>query len=336
MKTGLVLGGGLLLLLGIALLGVRYGSTEMSWSAVAGVFFGDGSITGQERTIIWYIRVPRVLTGILVGAGLSISGVLLQGLFRNPMASPGVIGVSAGGALGATSALALGLGALTVWAVPVAAFCGALTAAFTVYALASRQGRTPIATLILCGMAVTAIGGALTSLILSLSVADWEIARQILFWLMGGLTDRTWQHVEMCAPLILLCSGASLFTWRELNLFLGGEESAAALGVDTVRAKRWILTLAAGAAGAAVAVSGVIGFVGLIVPHICRLVVGPDHRRLIPLAAIGGAAFLVGMDLAARAVLGREEIRLGIVTSGLGGPFFLYLILRFRKRAEVF
>jgi len=341
MRGRLVVCGCLVLVVLTALVGIRYGATDIPLSRVCGILLSESGIgtveaTPQERAIVWHIRTPRVLTGGLVGAMLALSGVLLQGLFRNPMASPSIIGVSTGGALGATSALAAGLGAVSLWAVPVAAFGGALLSAFVIYALATERGRSPISTLILCGLALNAITGALTSLILSFSVREWEVGRQILFWLMGGLTDRTWEHVGMVAPFALLCfAGAGIF-WRELNLMLTGEESALALGVDTSRTKLWILVIAAGSAGAAVAVSGVIGFVGLIVPHIFRLILGPDHRRLIPSCIIGGALFLMAVDLAARMALAREEIRLGIVTSILGGPFFLYLIVRHRKRAEGF
>jgi len=183
---------------------------------------------------------------------------------------------------------------------------------------------------------MNSIAGALTSLVLSFSATEWEIGRQILFWLMGGLANRTWDHVFMVFPFFLVCVvAASLFS-RELNLMMTGEEAAMALGVDTVRTKRWILAVAAGVAGAAVSVSGVIGFVGLLVPHMVRLVVGPDHRRLLLSCMLAGAVLVMGMDFLSRLIMGPQEIRLGILTSALGGPFFLYLIVRHRKRAEMF
>jgi iron complex transport system permease protein len=220
--------------------------------------------------------------------------------------------------------------------VPLCAFGGALAAAFAVYALATRAGRTPIATVVLCGLAVNSIAGALTSLVLSLSVADWELGRQIVWWLMGSLTDRRWEHVLVVAPFVCVAAPAAALLPRELNLLMLGEESAEALGVDARRVKRLALTLAAATAGAAVAVSGIIGFVGLMVPHLVRLVVGPDHRRLLPLSLVAGALLLSSMDLLSRAWGGAGEIRLGILTSGLGGPFFLLLLLRCRRRAETF
>lgn len=343
MRSRFVLAVCLVLLVVTALAGIRYGVADLSYSRILDVVLVETglrpedqtALSAQERAIIWHIRLPRVLTGALVGAALALSGALLQGLFRNPMASPGIIGVSTGGALGATSAIALGLSSLSLWAVPLMAFSGALLSGFLVYALATRHGRTPLATLLLCGLAMNSITGALTSLVLSFSVQEWEIGRQILFWLMGDLTNRTWEHVAMIAPFLAVCAAASAFFPRELNLMMTGEESAMSLGVDTVRTKWLLLTVAAAAAGAAVAVAGVIGFVGLLVPHIVRLLLGPDHRQLLPASLLAGAVFLMGMDVLARILLRSQEIRLGILTSGLGGPFFLYLILRHRRRAEL-
>ncbi|MGH8593415.1 MAG: FecCD family ABC transporter permease [Gammaproteobacteria bacterium] len=343
MRSRFVLVVCLVLLVATALAGIRYGVADLSYSRILDVVLVETglrpedqtALSAQERAIIWHIRLPRVLTGALVGAALALSGALLQGLFRNPMASPGIIGVSTGGALGATSAIALGLSSLSLWAVPLMAFNGALLSGFLVYALATRHGRTPLATLLLCGLAMNSITGALTSLVLSFSVREWEIGRQVLFWLMGDLSNRTWEHVAMIAPFLAVCAAASAFFPRELNLMMTGEESAMSLGVDTVRTKRLLLTVAAAAAGAAVAVAGVIGFVGLLVPHIVRLLLGPDHRQLLPVSLLAGAVFLMGMDVLARILLRSQEIRLGILTSGLGGPFFLYLILRHRRRAEL-
>ncbi|MGH8606823.1 MAG: FecCD family ABC transporter permease [Gammaproteobacteria bacterium] len=343
MRSRFVLVVCLVLLVATALAGIRYGVADLSYSRILDVVLVETglrpedqtALSAQERAIIWHIRLPRVLTGALVGAALALSGALLQGLFRNPMASPGIIGVSTGGALGATSAIALGLSSLSLWAVPLMAFNGALLSGFLVYALATRHGRTPLATLLLCGLAMNSITGALTSLVLSFSVREWEIGRQVLFWLMGDLSNRTWEHVAMIAPFLAVCAAVSAFFPRELNLMMTGEESAMSLGVDTVRTKRLLLTVAAAAAGAAVAVAGVIGFVGLLVPHIVRLLLGPDHRQLLPVSLLAGAVFLMGMDVLARILLRSQEIRLGILTSGLGGPFFLYLILRHRRRAEL-
>ncbi len=333
-----------ILVLVIALLGIRYGQSEIGWEKISkillsevGLISWEGTgISEQDRVIIWHIRVPRIITASLVGASLALSGVMLQGLFQNPMASPFVIGISSGGALGATTAIALGLGAVSIWSVPFMAFGGALVAVFMVSLLATHKGRTPIATLILCGIAINSIAGALTMLVLSISVSDFEIARQILFWLMGSLANRTWEHVFLVAPFFFVCAiGAVLFT-RELNMMMSGEESAMALGVNTAQTKMWILIISAAAAGASVAVSGVIGFVGLLVPHIVRILVGPDHRRLLPASILAGTIFLMGMDFLARWVSPMHEIQLGIFSAGIGGPFFLYLVMKNRFKTEIF
>ena len=328
----------------IAALSVRLGVADIGYGKILKVILSElglipgveAGVSAHERAIVWHIRLPRTLTGAFVGASLALSGVMLQGLFRNPMASPVVVGVSTGGALGATSAIALGLGAASIWAVPLSAFGGALLTVFLVSLVASHKGRTPLGALILCGMAMNSIAGALTTLVLSYSVSDFEIARQILFWLMGSLTNRTWEHVALIAPFFAASVAAAVFFGRELNLMTSGEEAAMALGVDTARTKTWVLVISAAAAGAAVAVSGVVGFVGLLVPHIVRMLAGPDHRRLLPLSMMAGAVFVMGMDLLARTLSPAGEIRLGILSASIGGPFFLYLIVRNRARAEMF
>ena len=327
----------------LAALSVRLGVTDIDGAKILKVILSElgflpteaAGVSAQERAIVWHIRLPRTLTGAFVGASLALSGAMLQGLFRNPMASPVVVGVSTGGALGATGAIALGLGAASIWAVPLSAFAGALVTVLLVSLVATHKGHTPLGALILCGMAMNSIAGALTTLVLSYSVSDFEIARQILFWLMGSLTNRTWEHVLLIAPFFAASAVAAAFFGRELNLMMSGEESAMALGVDTARAKAWTLTIAAASAGAAVAVAGVVGFVGLLVPHIVRMLAGPDHRRLLPLSMVAGAVFVMGMDLLARTLSPAGEIRLGVLSASIGGPFFLYLIVKNRARAEM-
>ncbi len=328
----------------LAVLSIRLGVVDIEGGKILDVILSEvgilsknsAEVSAHERVIIWHIRLPRTLTGAFVGASLAYSGVMLQSLFRNPMASPVVIGVSTGGALGATSAIALGFGAVSIWAVPLSAFGGALATAFLVSLIASHKGHTPLGALILCGMAMNSIAGALTTLVLSYSVSDFEIARQILFWLMGSLTNRTWEHVILIAPFFAATGAAALFFGRELNLMMSGEESAMALGVNTARTRVCVLTIAAAAAGSSVAVAGVVGFVGLLVPHIVRMLAGPDHRRLLYLSMFAGAAFVMGMDLFARTLAPGGEIRLGVLSACIGGPFFLYLIVKNRARAEKF
>jgi iron complex transport system permease protein len=285
------------------------------------VSFGPAEATWP---IVMEIRLPRVLTAGLVGAALALAGALLQGLFRNPLACPGIIGVSAGGALGASLGLAAGLASISIWSLPVAAFAGASGAAFLIFALSARGG------LILCGIAVNSTAGAATALVLALSVRDWEVARQVWFWLMGGLNNRSWVHVALISPFLFASLLVSLKISRELDLLQSGEEVASSLGVDVSRMKKIILIASAAAAGASVAVAGVVGFVGLVVPHIVRRFVGPHHRRLIPACLVFGACFVMAIDLACRTVIGREEIGLGVVASAFGGPFFLFLLIRRR------
>ncbi|MGH8009727.1 MAG: FecCD family ABC transporter permease, partial [Candidatus Binatia bacterium] len=242
-------------------------------------------------------------------------------------------GVSSGGALAGVLVISTGLAATSSWALPCATFAGALTTAFAVYFFTSRQGQTALTTLLLVGIAVNAVLASLTSLLLSLS-PDYEIARQMQFWLMGGLDGRSWPHVQMLYPFALVGILGALSCGRELNVLLLGEETATSLGVQVERVKRLLLALSALLAGAAVAVSGTISFVGLIVPHFLRLMIGADHRLLLPVSALGGAIFLVACDLLARTLVPSEELRLGIITAFVGGPCFLLLLLREEKRRK--
>jgi iron complex transport system permease protein len=290
-----------------------------------------GSEERAQAAIVYLIRFPRVLAAALVGASLALSGVVMQGLFRNPLAEAGIIGVSSGGALGGVIVISMGLAATSFVALPCATFAGALITAFTVYFLATRGGRTPLTTLLLVGIAVNAVLASLISLILSLA-QDYEISRQLLFWLMGGLDGRSWTHVQMVCPFILAGFLLALFFRRDLDVLLLGEETALSLGLSVEQVRRLLLALSALMAGTAVAISGTVGFVGLVIPHLTRLIVGPGHRLLLPSAALGGAIFLVWCDLLARTLVAAEELRLGIITAFVGGPFFLHLLLREEKR----
>jgi iron complex transport system permease protein len=284
-----------------------------------------------QRIVVWLIRTPRASVAALVGAGLAIAGAQMQGLFKNPLASPDIIGTSAGGALGAVVALATGLAMRSMFYLPLFAFVGSFVALFAVYAIATRKGRTPVATLLLAGVALGALFGAATSFLITSAWVRYEVAQEILFWLSGGLDNRTWAHVLIMLPCVALGTFVSVFYTRELDLLLGGEEAAASLGVEVEHTKRVVLTASALLTGAAVAVSGVVGFAGLVVPHVVRLCLGPRHRTLLPASAVTGAVFLVAADLLARTLLRPEEIRLGVITALFGAPFFLYLLLRHRR-----
>ena len=271
-------------------------------------------------TVLYQIRLPRLCIAALVGAGLSVSGLIMQAYFRNSLASPGLLGVSAGGAAGAVVAIGAGWASTTLFAMPVAAIAGALLATGGVVILA-RQGAST-ERLLLAGVALNALLGSVVSYVLSNFTLSYERNAQIIFWLMGGLEDRTWDHVLMAAPILLLAA----FLWplgRPMDLLSLGETSAQSLGVDVRRLRRQLLGLATILTALATAVAGTVGFVGLIVPHVLRLLVGAEHRRLVPLSLIGGAAFVVACDLLGRTAGG---LRIGIVTSLIGGPFFLWLL----------
>lgn len=324
--------GALVLLGGALLAGITFGVTDFALRDIVGVLARaaglpvDGAWPAWQETIILHIRLPRVLVAACVGAGLAVSGAALQGLFRNPLADPGVIGVSAGAALGAVIALYLGLAARSVWALPALAFIGAATTAFVVYAIATHRGHATVGRLLLAGIAVGSLNAALTSFVISLALADYQIGRQTIFWLLGGLDGRTWDHLAIVAPGTLLGAALIVAHARELDAMLLGEAHAASVGVDVPRVRRTVLFAAALVTGVAVAVSGAIGFVGLVIPHMVRLVIGPRHTWLLPLSVAVGAVFLVLADMLARILIAPEEIRLGVITACVGAPFFLYLL----------
>ncbi|MFB6080964.1 MAG: vitamin B12 ABC transporter permease BtuC [Haloferacaceae archaeon] len=277
--------------------------------------------TAAHRTIVMQVRLPRVALGAVVGFALAAAGTVMQGFFRNPMADPSVIGVSSGAAVGAVAVIVTGVSLPFGLGLPAAAFAGALLAAFGVYLIASEGGRTPVATLLLAGVAVQTFLGAVVSFMLV--HAGWEI-REAVYWLMGHLQDSTWGKVRLVALVAVPCVLVLLPFARDLNALLLGETDARAVGVEVERTKRLLLAVASVATAAAVAVAGVIGFVGLIVPHVMRLLVGPDHRILLPTSAVAGATFLVAADAVARA--GAAQLPVGIVTAAVGAPFFLYLL----------
>ncbi len=321
--------------------GIVIGSTPLAWSTVIRVLamkvlpgvVDPAGLAPADIAIVWLIRLPRVLVAAVVGAGLATAGAIMQGLFRNPLAEPSLTGVGPGAVLGAVIAFVSGWSTTSVVALPMAAIVAALLSLFLVYAIATRGGATPITTLLLAGIAVGSFLSAVSSLLLSLNIVTWQVAQDIVFWMMGGLESRTWAHVWLSAPFVLLGFAAAIVQTRTLDLLLLGEDSAAALGVDIEAAKRLLVFTAALLTGASVAVAGMVGFVGLIVPHATRLLLGPSHRTLIPASAIGGATFLVCCDLLARTVRPPAEIRLGVVTALCGAPFFLFLLLRRLREA---
>ena len=279
------------------------------------------AVPDTQETIVRDIRLPRILLGAIVGFALSTAGAIMQGFFRNPMADPSIIGVSSGAAVGAVATIAFPL--VFPFGLQAAAFVGALLAAFGVYVIATENGRTPVATLLLAGIAIQTFLGAVISYML---LQSGESLEEAILWLMGHLQYSSWGRIEETLPVTLLFFGILLAYARDLNVLLLGEEDAHALGIDVERTKRLLLAGSSVITAAAVAVAGVIGFVGLIVPHMMRLIVGPDHRILLPTSALAGATFLVLADTVARS--GPAEVPVGIVTAAVGAPFFLFLLRR--------
>ncbi|MFQ5925168.1 MAG: FecCD family ABC transporter permease [Dehalococcoidia bacterium] len=305
---------------------------KMSLNKVAFTHF-PATWQATDETILFQIRLPRVVAGALVGAALAAAGVLFQGLLRNPMADPYIIGTSAGGAFGATLAMMLPLSFafLGFGLVPIAAFCGALVAVLLVYNLARVGGKTPIISMLLAGFAVSAMLIAAMSFLITMSDRLQLRLHSVWSFLMGGIWVSDWSQIAIIAPMIIGGLVVARFLAFRLNAFSLGEEGAAYLGVDVERDKLTILGLGSLLTGAAVSLSGLVGFVGLVVPHALRLVLGPDHRLLLPAAALSGGAFLVVADLLARTVLAPTEIPVGILTALVGAPFFIYLLRRTRR-----
>lgn len=322
------------LLAGVIVVGIGSGPVAIAPHEVLAVLSDKvglrwpGSTTiALHSDVVVHIRMPRVIVGALVGAALGIAGATMQAVFRNPLAEPGVIGVSAGAAVGAVCALYFGWTAVSRWALPGAAFVGAGATMALVFAIAQARRDRSTATLLLVGIAISAFFGALISVMIATAASDDEL-RGIVFWLQGGLGARTWSHVQLAIVPISLACGALIFFGRDLNVMLMGDDAARSSGIDVQRTRFLLLALASLLTGGAVAVSGVIGFVGLVVPHAIRLLIGPDNRILLPASALGGAAFLVLSDLVARTAFSPVSLQVGIVTALAGAPVFLALVLR--------
>jgi len=321
-----VLGAGLLLATVVSvLLGVRLGSVPLTTAQVLEALRGGGDPV--VRDIVVQLRLPRVLLGVLVGGGLAIAGATFQALLRNPLAEPYILGISGGASVGAVLVLAFGWMAAGSWALPLAAFAGALLAIVLVFRVATATGRAmDVRVLLLAGVVVAAFFSACIAFILSISPA--RTVQSAVLWIMGSLAGATWRGVLLTAayttPAAVLLIGLA----RPLNLLSIGEETAHHLGADVEKVKRTSLVVAALITASGVAVAGVIGFVGLVVPHAVRLLIGSDHRALLPLSFLAGAAFLTLADLAARLALSPTEIPIGVITAFIGVPFFLVLLRR--------
>jgi iron complex transport system permease protein len=329
------------LLLALALLlSLALGPVSLPWldtlKATLRVFGAPvgGSELDQAELIIGQIRMPRTLLGLAVGAVLALSGVAMQGLFRNPLADPGLVGVSSGAALGAAIAIVGGASfgglpdAIAPYLLSASAFGGGLVVTALVYRLGSRNGQTSVSTMLLAGIALTALAGAVIGLFTYL--ADDATLRTLTFWNLGSLNGASYSRLW---PLLVVTIAVGLWLPKRakaLNALLLGESEARHLGFEVERVKRELVFCTALGVGAAVAAAGMIGFIGLVVPHLVRLLVGPDHRVLLPASALAGAALLLFADVLARLVLAPAELPIGIVTALIGAPFFLYLLLRGR------
>ena len=306
-------------------LGVRFGSVDLSTAQVLAALTGGG--TDWQRTIVVELRLPRMLLGALVGGGLALAGATFQALLRNPLAEPYILGISGGASVGAVLVLALGLAGTASWALPLAAFAGALLAIVLVFRVATASGRSlDVRVLLLAGVVVAAFFSACIAFILSVSEA--RTVQSAVLWIMGSLAGATWASVGITAAYTLPTAALLLGLARPLNLMAIGEETAHYLGADVERVKRMALVLAALLTAAGVAVAGVIGFVGLVVPHGIRLLVGSDHRALLPLSFLGGATFLVLSDVVAQVVLAPTQVPVGVITAFVGVPLFLMLLRR--------
>jgi iron complex transport system permease protein len=324
----LLLGGLALVLVTLLVLSLAVGRAPLDLAAAATQWM-RGEHT-MATLVLTELRIPRAMLALLVGATLGLAGAALQGLLRNPLAEPGIVGVSSCAALGAVIAFYSGWSVAVPLALPLGGISGALLAVLLLYALAGRNAGT--LTLILAGVAINGFAGAATALALNLAPNPYAVT-EIVFWMMGSLSDRSMTHVVLAAPLILLGLGLLMFSGRALDALTLGEEAAISLGVPVARLRGQLVLGTALAVGASVAIVGAVGFVGLVVPHLLRPLVGHQPSRLLLPSALGGAVLVLAADIAIRTLPMGAELKLGVVTALLGAPFFLWLVLRLREEA---
>ncbi len=301
-----------------------------------GMESAEQALSVRDRIIILDIRLPRAVLGLLVGASLAVSGAVMQGLFRNPLADPGLVGVSSGASLGAVLLIVLGssffgplFAVFGFYALPVAAFVGGLITTLLLYKIATRSGQTSVATMLLAGIALGALAGAVTGVLIFM--ADDKQLRDLTFWGLGSLAGANWMKILSAGPIILISLAVVPFLARGLNALTLGEAAAFHMGIPVQRLKNIAIVSVAASTGASVAVSGGIGFVGIVVPHVLRMVIGPDHRYLLPASALLGGTLLIFADMIARTIVPPAELPIGIITAFAGAPFFLWILLRGRS-----
>lgn len=283
------------------------------------------------ESALWVVRFPRVLMGLFVGAALAVAGAVMQAIFGNPLAEPGVVGVSSGAALGASAAIVFGVTALGSWSIALFAFAGGLLATLLVYAVSRANGRTEVVTLLLTGIAINAFAGA--GLAFLLFAADTGSREQIIFWQLGSLNGSRWQEVAIVAGVTVVGVCCAWVLAPAFDLLSLGERNARHLGVNVEVLRIGSIAVVALLTGVAVAFCGIIAFVGLVVPHLIRMIIGPAHRPLIVASALGGAVLLSYADLLARTAVGGADLPIGMLTSLVGGPFFFFLLYRQRRRS---
>ncbi len=312
---------------------VSVGASEASLTIAVLDLLQGRELSDLNRIILWDIRLPRLAMGILVGAALAVSGVVMQGLFRNPLADPGIVGVSEGAGLGAITAIVFGgllPSTVLAWVgdglIAVAAFLGGWGTVLILYRMSTRQGHTSVATMLLAGIALAVLAGAVSGVMIYM--ADDQQLRDLTFWGMGSLAGATWIKVATAAPIILAAIICTQFLARALNGMAMGEAIAHHMGIPVQRSKNVAILAVAGATGAAVAASGGIGFIGIVVPHLLRLSTGPDHHRLLMNSALLGATLLLCADVISRVIVAPAELPIGIVTAILGAPVFFWILLR--------
>ena len=331
----------IVLLLGIIIIALHLGTIKVPvlgglqsiWQGLGIPVTVTNPLEPEQEAVLWYIRMPRILIWLMVGASLALAGAVMQGIFSNPLADPGIMGVSAGASLGAVIAISLGLTSMGMFYMPMFAFVGAFMAVSITILLTMRGGRVETATLLLAGVAISMLLGAFTSGILTL-MNEYRL-REFLFWMVGGLDFRRWEHVFLAIGPFLIGTTILITLGRQLNVLVLGDTEAKALGVPVMLYRLIFLFLASFITATAVCVSGAIGFVGLIIPHIVRILVGPDHRVLLPVSALAGALFLIFCDTLGRVLAAPSEIRVGIMTALLGAPYFLYLLRRVRQKGGI-
>lgn len=333
-RSALVLGGATLVLLAALLVGVLVGPAGLTPRGVLVELLGrlpllelDSGFTARQQVILWEIRIPRVVLGAIVGAMLAIAGATYQGVFRNPLADPYLLGVSSGAGLGATLAIVLG-GAAAQAMVPPAAFAGGMIAVLATYALGRSVGggRTEVV-IILAGVAVAAFASAIQTFFMQ---RHDDTLRQVYSWMLGRLTTSGWAEVTRVLPYVIVSVAVIFLFRRMLDVMAVGDVEAATLGISPSRVRLVLISVATLGTAAVVSVSGLIGFVGIVIPHAVRMVIGPGHRLLLPVSLLVGAAFLVLADVVARTAMSPAELPIGVVTAAIGAPFFLFVLRRSR------